>query len=58
LREQELIWPPPVSFTAKSKRPKKNTKSKSGDDDDESDSDAYRSVEVHLDPMKIMKPTR
>ena len=46
LREQERIWPPPVSFIAKSKRTKPKAKSK----DEDSDNEHYRSFEVQLDP--------
>ena len=46
LHEQERIWPPPVSFVAKSKRTKLKAKSK----DNDLDTEQYRSFEVHLDP--------
>ena len=47
LREQERIWPPPVSFVAWTTKTKK-VKSKDTSDDD--DSDTTRSFEILLDP--------
>ena len=52
LREQERIWPPPISFKAKSKRTqKKSAKSSTSSDDDDSDDEKYyRSFEARLNP--------
>ena len=47
LREQERIWPPPVSFVARTTK-KVKSKSKSTSDDD--DGTTTRSFDVLLDP--------
>lgn len=50
LKEQERIWPPPVSFTSKVSRKTFQQGKKSSSSEKSDDSDHYRSFEIPLDP--------